>query len=289
MTRSDLLLIFDCCHSGALTQSTPRGVLSERIIECMASCMPNAMARGPGADSFTSALISALQYLPQRRPGGFSVAELMQHIEESEYFKDDNSQIPKLGWRGERPASQRLRLKPLDRTSANTATVEAVPSETDGVLLTQSQHVLHLNLELSEIPSNDTVQELAQEMAELMRSGTVPVMNVSWGFLGTRVETIGLKRWHNAVSILNGERRKSLEVPIIREPVRTSAGSHADAFNAPFECPPPRLLQSSAESHLTSQGIFTSSRQSCLGVGALMTLAFLAGYSFRWPWKGLTH
>jgi hypothetical protein len=280
-TKPDLLIIFDCCQSGALTQSSTRNIQSERIIEFVASCMPDDVARGPGDDSFTSALISALHSLSKQRLEGFTVGELMQHIEESEYFRDFN-QIPKAGFRGTHQASQRLRLKPLVQPSAKPPPTVQQPSEGGGEVVTQCQYVLRLNLELSELPSDDHVVELAEDMAQLMRSSSAPVVNISWGLLGTRFEQIKLRRWHDVVTVAVRQNQHKLASgsPHLRVPVHSSP---SPSTNSDLQAPDngaADLQLAAFGSASRSASIATSQRW--MGVAPVVTLAFLACCSLHW-------
>lgn len=280
-TKPDLLIIFDCCQSGALTQSSTRNVQSERIIEFIASCMPDDVARGPGDDSFTSALISALHSLSKQRLEGFTVGELMQHIEESEHFRDFN-QIPKAGFRGTHQASQRLRLKPLVQPSAKPPPTVQQPSEGGGEVVTQCQHVLRLNLELSELPSDDHVVELAEDMAQLMRSSSAPIVNISWGLLGTRFEQIKLRKWHDVVTVAvrQNQHKFASGSPHLRVPVHSRPSPSSDSDLQALDNGAADLQVAAFSSASRSASIATSQRW--MGVAPVVTLAFLACCSLHW-------
>jgi hypothetical protein len=59
--EADVLLIFDCCHAGRLCQH--RDASSVGFFEFFGSCQADQTARSPGEQSFTSALIWALDEL----------------------------------------------------------------------------------------------------------------------------------------------------------------------------------------------------------------------------------
>lgn len=77
-TRSDVLVIFDCCHAGELDRSV-RG-FARRAYEFLAATSANSTTRKPGPQSFTSALIWSLKHLATTRTGIFSTAELVRTI-----------------------------------------------------------------------------------------------------------------------------------------------------------------------------------------------------------------
>ena len=86
--QSDVLQILDCCYAGALDTYEN----SSQSFEYLAATGANDMAAGPGATSFTSALIWALKSLVRNVP--FTTIELLKRILVAPNFRDN--QKPRL-------------------------------------------------------------------------------------------------------------------------------------------------------------------------------------------------
>ena len=89
-TDADVLLIFDCCHAGRLcyTRSGP-----DSYFEFLGACAHHETTRGPGDESFTSALIWALKQLAKKEEA-FNTSELRRMI--TKYPRWPPEQIPVL-------------------------------------------------------------------------------------------------------------------------------------------------------------------------------------------------
>jgi hypothetical protein len=75
-TASDVLILLDCCHSGASINTSRPGEMQEGgTTELIAACGFDDVAEGPGDFSFTSALIDELKMFAQI-PATFSVRAL---------------------------------------------------------------------------------------------------------------------------------------------------------------------------------------------------------------------
>lgn len=85
--KSDILLIFDCCQAGVLARRLP----SNRF-QVLGACTENEVTRPPGKESFTMALIWALEQLKCR--DHFFVNELRMEIRKAPDFPE--TQIPVL-------------------------------------------------------------------------------------------------------------------------------------------------------------------------------------------------
>ncbi|KAF1986966.1 hypothetical protein K402DRAFT_420622 [Aulographum hederae CBS 113979] len=90
-TEADVLLILDCCESGALSNSTRS---RKRRYELLAACQAGKFTPAPGKNSFTRALIWALEQLEAERR--FKTSKLFIKILEAPYFKDNDGQQPQL-------------------------------------------------------------------------------------------------------------------------------------------------------------------------------------------------
>ncbi|RDW82288.1 hypothetical protein BP6252_03400 [Coleophoma cylindrospora] len=107
-TKSDVLLIFDCCYAGALDQNV-RSNATRRAFEFLAATSANSTTRRPGERSFTTALIWALEHLVEKGKR-FPTQELLSKILEAPNFPTE--QVPRLGERG-LACVRRIVLAPL--------------------------------------------------------------------------------------------------------------------------------------------------------------------------------
>lgn len=80
--RSDVLVIFDCCHAGLLCCPATRG--HRRKFQYVAACKADQRTASAGRRSFTSATIWALKQLTDRP--GFTVTKLVQTLLRYEHF-----------------------------------------------------------------------------------------------------------------------------------------------------------------------------------------------------------
>ena len=111
------------CSSFVITVSV---LIRSRSFEFLGACSSGNTTRAPGPESFTKALIWALQYLAQHR-NRFLVSELSCKIREAPHFPDD--QIPVQIERG--PGSiERIMLAPLAKVSGEMEKTQAAPGIT---------------------------------------------------------------------------------------------------------------------------------------------------------------
>lgn len=83
-TRADVLLIFDCCHTGLLCRPFRTAGLKSSF-QFLGACTEDQTTQGPGKGSFTTALKWALRQLAkENRP--FSSGELQKTITKYEHF-----------------------------------------------------------------------------------------------------------------------------------------------------------------------------------------------------------
>lgn len=104
-TKSDVLVIFDCCHAGALDQN--RAPFVSRAFEYLAATSADSTTKKPGKESFTSALIWALKESLK----GISTQRLVSKVKEHEHFPED--QYPRLTERGGE-CLRKIALAPID-------------------------------------------------------------------------------------------------------------------------------------------------------------------------------
>ena len=95
--QADVLVIFDCCYAGSFGGTEYRS--TEYLpFQCLAACAHNERTKAPGEDSFTSALIWALEKLRPQHP--FTSKALLEKIKQ--YDKLPRNQHPKLLRRDEK-------------------------------------------------------------------------------------------------------------------------------------------------------------------------------------------
>lgn len=105
-TKSDVFVIFDCCHAGLLCRPANRG--SDRCFQYMGACSPYQRTKRAGRASFTTAMIWALERLSSKP--GFPSSELLMTITEAPNFPRD--QYPELyGGRFE-PSAEYIYIAP---------------------------------------------------------------------------------------------------------------------------------------------------------------------------------
>jgi hypothetical protein len=111
--EADVLLIFDCCFAGKLCGTLDkRSSFDTRIFEFLGATVSNGLARLPGKESFTRALIWALQELAGEEDG-FTTSRLYNKILSSDDFPS-HEQTPVLSERRGH-CLKRLVLAPLRR------------------------------------------------------------------------------------------------------------------------------------------------------------------------------
>jgi hypothetical protein len=215
----DLLVVFDCCFAGRLAYPKARG--PHKIFDFIGSTQPDKTARGPGRDSFTSALVHALKELASNRDG-FTLKELLLNVQNYEHFKD-KGQIPIEGWRpGGEPTDRRLKLRPLPHASNNAPEVVSKPLR----MPASYTFTLRLNLGLSVMPTKKDVSNLAEGVSELIRLRSTPVMDASWGVLAKKRDATG--RLRSLVrEVLRQKQKLALAVPSLEVP--SVQGSHTSS------------------------------------------------------------
>ena len=147
---------------------------SRKIFEYIGSTQYNKKARGPGTDSFTSALIWSLKELATK-PGGFTTSTLLQKIENAPVFKH-TGQNPVCSERGKKPSLFKLKIEPLP---AQTATPSPEPPDVDTV---DELNLLSLKLEFifGRLPTQAHVKHLTQALSDMAKYKHVPLKKVLW-------------------------------------------------------------------------------------------------------------
>ena len=144
------------------------------MFEFLAACGPTASTRPPGEDSFTSALIFALNKLVEVRPGGrFSTIDLLQVIQgDAPHFpKDQQAMI-----------SDRLKNTPggcivLHPLQGEGLINQPTPEEVDPLKL----HTVTLHYEFSDKPTKDDIKHIGNEFNTVFERRRFGLNRIRWG------------------------------------------------------------------------------------------------------------
>ena len=128
----------------------------------------------PGQESFTSALIYALETLSQqKKEGRFTTVELLRTIKDhAPHFPKD--QDPILSERGNMHApAGRIMLHPLRRDG----TMSQIPNEMD----LAKKHTVTLHFDFGEKPSEGHLETLGRDLNGIFERNSLEVHRVRWG------------------------------------------------------------------------------------------------------------
>jgi len=119
-TEGDVFAIFDCCNAGRLCQfrGLPR-------FEYLGACSADEVTATPGCESFTEALIWALQELRKESAGSFPTSALQQKIKKAPGFP--KNQYPPLGHRIE-ASPDHIHIAPHNPDYDASQSLQRVPS-----------------------------------------------------------------------------------------------------------------------------------------------------------------
>lgn len=139
-TSSDVLVIFDCCRAGLLCKSAQEGLENnDRIFQCLGACESDQRTRSSGKQSFTTAMIWALEELAEE--SSFPVTKLVKKIEAHEGFPHDDQRPVLFGGRfaaaSENICLSRMRSSTLHREPsvvANDTTENTTGTGSGGVI-----------------------------------------------------------------------------------------------------------------------------------------------------------
>jgi hypothetical protein len=184
--EGDALLIFDCCYAGNLTLRDVRSSRPTRSFEYIAACKSTDETSFPGPESFTSALIWALEDLVKSQKR-FSTSELQTKI---------MTEAPSF------PRKQSVLVMERDDSCDQRLVLAPLPSAMSGISTTLSQgfdelpqnHV-DLRFWYPNRPDRKEVENLANRLKRLMKDQNIDACCVSW---------LGL-RSHGCVNHINGD------------------------------------------------------------------------------------
>ena len=140
-----------------------------RSFEFLGACSSGNTTRAPGDESFTTALIWALQALVEEQ-SKFLVSELSCKIREAPNFPKD--QVPVQFDRGCR-SIQRIMLAPLPESSDRGESISR-----DG-----GQGLLNLNLIFDEVPTASAIKQFGRALTHHVYTSEMPVNRIVWGGL----------------------------------------------------------------------------------------------------------
>ena len=207
--RPDIFLIFDCCHAGRLLNMRQRPAWSERIFEFLGATGPDGTTPLPGKESFTSALIWALQELADEG-ACFMSSELLQKILEAPDFHRDG-QVPCMSTRGPQ-CVRKLILEPMaSETEERRSSLEGRRDEASESF----KYCLNLQLLLPDAPEDKDIKRMCDSFRELILSHGFYARQILWQGLYPR------ERARSQLPRLVRECAVRWENKILRKKIRT--------------------------------------------------------------------
>jgi hypothetical protein len=171
---ADVLLIFDCCFAGKLCGTLDRRSFSTRIFEFLGGTSSNGLARLPGKESFTRALIWALEELADEKDG-FTTSRLYSKILIAPDFPH-HEQTPVLSER-RGDCLKRLVLAPLEAPPNKEQQEEP---KTPPLEKFSFECSLTLQLLFPKLPNTADVEEMCNGFKELVRTGELKANQIIW-------------------------------------------------------------------------------------------------------------
>jgi hypothetical protein len=174
-TTGDVLVIFDCCHAGALTKRS-RSV-SGRNFEFLAACGSDDVTEMPGPNSFTSALIWSLEALAKSKPT-FTTQQLLRKINrEAPNFPPHQHALIEERGEDETSCYRKLVLAPLPNPGEK---IETEPSQEDQKPKPQIKHYLDLRFFYDKPPSKEEILRLSQTLKEMIGNESITARHIGW-------------------------------------------------------------------------------------------------------------
>ncbi|MCJ1448128.1 MAG: Phosphatidylinositol-4-phosphate 5-kinase [Stictis urceolatum] len=179
-TQSDVLQIFDCCYAGTLTQPERGHSLEPRAFEYLAAAPPNKRTPGPGANSFTTALIWALKHLASKPKGRFTSGQLVDTIKEKAPGFS-RTQEPFLVKRDD-TGDEKIILSPLQEDASNDAD-SVLPTPASGPADASERTVLTLKFVFNQTPQVSDITLLGQNLNMMVTNHDFNMNRIMWGGL----------------------------------------------------------------------------------------------------------
>jgi hypothetical protein len=183
--KSDVFLIFDCCHAGKVTVPEFRQPFTTRNFEYIAAS--DSLTRRPGKHSFTAALIHALEHL-SHDPDGFTTQRLWRAIRQAPNFP--KGQVPVLDER-HGYCSRRLLLGPLSADE-----VEKSPTIENQNHKLNARFDLCLQLMFDDLPSTSQMITFCRSLKAMINSKELCATQVNWKGMHRSGETEAMEDAH---------------------------------------------------------------------------------------------
>ena len=242
----------DGCHAGQLgLRGQPRyfrrplrditHLTRLRLFEFLAATTHEASTRAPGKDSFTSALIYALEKLVKGRPDGrFTTVELLQTItNEAPGFPKD--QTPVISDRQHNAEAGRIVLHPLPKDGSSTQVTAKESANIDPA----ERHTVTLHPDFSDKPLKDNMKKLGTELNTVFERHCLGFNRIRWGGVQCKratlvrharsfIASIERKRKRRERALSNGDFSEGLLSPV---PPFTPASTYRSSHPSP-QTPP---------------------------------------------------
>ena len=160
----------DCCHAGKLLKVRQK-IFSDRIFEFLGAAGPNETTCLPGPESFTSALIWALEELAKEKEP-FITSELLAKIIAAPKFPREK-QLPCLSELGIH-CPRRLILEPVTTESVSRAQKQ---SEETG---SSMEYCLSLQFLLPALPNEIELYKMCEGVKSLIKTHQLTARQVLW-------------------------------------------------------------------------------------------------------------
>ena len=201
-----------------------------RLIEFLGAAKHLKTTAVPGKNSFTSALIYALDTLVEKKEGGrFTTDELLRTIREAPHFPKEQEPCF-IGRRDQHTRAGRIMLHPIGRNGME----RKVPSEADQIKKEAKKHTVTLHFDFNNKPSDESIVNLGLGLNDLFsKHRNLEVFRVRWGEMRASATVRASRKFSGPIR----KRRASM---LQERPVNdTSLG--ADSSRLPLK-PNPALL-----------------------------------------------
>ena len=173
-SRPDIFLIFDCCHAGRLLNMRQRPAWSDRIFEFLGATGPDGTTPLPGKESFTSALIWALEQLADEH-ARFMSNELLEKILEAPHFHGQG-QVPCMNGRGPH-CVRKLILEPMDLDEEKPRdNSEGRRGEASEIF----KYCLNLQFLLPDAPNDEDIKRMCGSLRDLILTDRFCARQILW-------------------------------------------------------------------------------------------------------------
>ena len=173
-----------------------------RSFEYLAATEEMGSTKVPGDDSFTRALIYALEALVKERADGrFTTVELLNKIKDAPHFPKD--QNPMFFNREKKHSAGRIMLHPLKGNGSDVELSRREAAELDPL----KGHALTLHFDFSEKPSSTYLETLGRELNDFFERN-VGINQVRWGGMRQAMAV----RWAKVLQARVRKRRESMRL-----------------------------------------------------------------------------